>query len=296
MTLEIRCVLEAKASLGEGPVWSPREGLLYWVDILKGQVHWFDPERLEDRFFELDGTVGAIALCQEGGLLVALGSTLALVHPEVGSVEVIADPEHHLPRNRFNDGKCDRAGRFWIGSMDTDEASPSGALYCLDTDRSLTKVFSGVTIGNGLGWSPQNDVMYFTDSPLRKIYAMPFDLASAQVGPRRVFAELPVGGGFPDGLTVDAEGCVWGAHWDGGCLTRYSPDGQIDRVLELPVPRPTSLTFGGPDLATLYVTSARVGLSPEELSAAPLSGGVFAISGTGCQGLPEPAYGPRLSG
>jgi sugar lactone lactonase YvrE len=290
MTMEIRCVLEAEASLGEGPIWCPRKGLLYWVDILRGQIHWFDPESREDHFCELDETVGAVALRQEGGLLVALGSTLVFVDPEVGSIELIAAPERHLPRNRFNDGKCDRHGRFWIGSMDTDEVSPSGALYCLDTDRSLTRIFGDVTIGNGLGWSPENDVIYFTDSPLRTIYAMDFDLASARVGPRRVFAEIPAERGFPDGLTVDAEGCVWGAHWDGGCLTRYTPDGRIDRVLELPVPRPTSVAFGGADLDTLYVTSARVGLAPQALAAAPLSGGIFAISGIGCKGLPEPTY------
>lgn len=288
MKLEIHCVLEGQAALGEGPVWCGEDRLLYWVDILAGRVHRFDPASKKDRFVQFDGSVGAVALREAGGLLVAIDRSLVRSDGEGRGLEVLASPEDHLPTNRFNDGKCDRLGRFWVGSMNTDAASPTGSLYCLDTDRSLRTVLSGVTIGNGLGWSPSGDVMYFTDSPLRTIYAMDFEVASGRVGPKRTFAVVEPGRGVPDGLTVDSEGFVWSAHWDGACLSRYSPGGSLDSVVELPVPRPTSVAFGGPDLQTLYVTSARVGLGSEGLGAAPLSGGLFTIDGTGCTGLPEP--------
>jgi sugar lactone lactonase YvrE len=286
--LTIRCVLEAQAALGEGPLWCAESGLLYWVDILAGQVRRFDPASKTDRFVQFDGTVGAVALEEHGGLLVALGRSLVRSDSEGQVLEVLASADEHLPTNRFNDGKCDRLGRFWVGSMDMQESSPTGSLYCLDLDRSLRSVLPEVTIGNGLGWSPSGDVMYFTDSPLRTIYSMDFDGVTGRVGPKRTFAMVDPDRGFPDGLTVDTEGFVWSAHWEGGCLSRYSPGGALVSVVELPVPRPTSVAFGGPGLQTLYVTSARVGLGPERLAEAPLSGGLFAIDGTGCAGSPEP--------
>jgi sugar lactone lactonase YvrE len=233
--------------------------------------------------------VGAVVPRRRGGLVAAMQNGFKAVDPETGAVSLIANPEADKPGNRFNDGKCDRRGRFWAATMAIDTQPGEGSLYRLDTDGRVSRMDTGFHVSNGLGWSPDNRRFYFTDSGPKRIYVYDFDLEGGAVENRRTFVQVPDGVGVPDGLAVDAEGFVWSAHWDGWCVTRYDPDGKVDRVINLPVPRPTSCAFGGPDLTTLYITSARIRLSAGQLAEAPLSGSVFALQ-SGIRGLPEMPY------
>jgi sugar lactone lactonase YvrE len=220
---------------------------------------------------------------------VALRSGLHLLDFTGGGLERVCAPEPDRPENRLNDGRCDRQGRFWVGSMHDRGGSPTGSLYRIDPDHRSHRVRDGITVPNGLAWSPDGRVMYFTDTPSRTILAYDFDGDTGMPGASRVFARVPDGAGYPDGATVDAEGFLWSAHWDGWRVTRYAPDGRVDRVLELPVQRPTSCAFGGDRLDVLYVTSASNGLAPEDLARGPRAGGLFAGE-VGVCGLPEPRY------
>jgi len=282
-------VWEVATELGEGPVWSQREGALYWVDIKDPRVLRFTPSTGAREAFPMPAEIGCIALRERGGLVAALRSGFHFLDLEAGTVEPIVDPEPDLPGNRFNDGKCDRQGRFWAGSADQAEQDPSGPLHRVDHHHTVTRVHSGVVIANGFGWSPDNGTMYFTDSSRQIIDAFDFDAATGAIANRRVFAAVDEADGMPDGLAVDAAGFVWSAHWAGGRITRYSPDGTVDRVIELPVPNVTSLAFGGGNLDRLFVTTARLGLSDEQLGAAPLSGGLFVLD-VGVVGLPEERF------
>ena len=289
---DVSCVLAADDLLGEGPVWSERQGALYWVDIKRPALRRWTPGTGTGAVTDwpLPADVGSFALRTRGGAVVALRTGLHLLDLDSGALTAVCDPEEGRPENRFNDGKCDRRGRFWAGTMRDDESAPDGSLYRLDADHSCTRVLSGIICSNGLGWSPDGTTMYYTDTWTRRIDAVEFDPDTGALGARRVFARDDVPGeGVPDGLTVDSEGGVWSAKWDGWRVVRYAPDGSVDRVVPMPVQRPTSVAFGGPDLGTLYVTSARIGLDPAALRQAPRSGGLFALD-PGVRGLPEPEY------
>jgi sugar lactone lactonase YvrE len=286
--MDVRCAWDMRTILGEGPVWWPERDALLFVDIKKPAIHLWSAGG-ERKAWPMPCEVGCIALRAKGGLVAALRSGLALVELEPLAVTTIAAPEANLPGNRFNDGKCDPMGRLWAASMDDAEKNTSGAVWRLDADHSVTRGFDGFMVGNGLGWSPDGRTMYFTDSARRIIEARAYEPATGRFGPARVFARVAEDAGYPDGLTVDADGHVWSAHWDGWRVTRYRPDGTVERVVDMPVPRPTCPAFGGKDLATLYVTSASVGLSDEQLAAAPLSGALFAFE-PGVRGRPEPRF------
>lgn len=283
--MTVDCVLDARARLGEGPLWHPGEQALYWVDITAPALRRLDPASGRDESWPLPAAIGCFAFREAGGLVVALQTGLALLDPASGALTPLVRPAQEPPGNRFNDGKCDRAGRFFAGTMDDAEAACTGALYRLDPDLSLHHMRGDVFISNGLGWSSDDRVMYFTDSPRREIRAYDYDIATGAMTGERVFARIAPDAGFPDGLCVDAEDHVWSAHWGGARLTRWRPDGTIERVVPMPVPQPTSCCFGGPGLATLYVTSARKGLDEAALAAYPLSGGVFALE-PGVRGQP----------
>jgi sugar lactone lactonase YvrE/DNA-binding IclR family transcriptional regulator len=274
---DLRCVVPSNCFLGEGPVWSAAENRLYFVDILAPSVIAADPATGRFETKPMPELVGAVVPRARGGFVGALQGGFKGFAWRGDALETIAAPEAGKPGNRFNDGKCDRRGRFWAGTLAIDAVPGEGALYRLDADGRATRMDRGFHVSNGLGWSPDDRRMYFTDSGARRIYLYDFDLARGEIADRRIFVQLPEGGGVPDGLAVDAEGFVWSAHWDGWRVTRYDPDGKVDRVVEMPVPRPTSCCFGGPDLATLFVTSARIRLSARQLADAPLSGGVFAL-------------------
>ena len=283
------CVWSAAARLGEGPLWSPEEQRLYWVDILAGAIHSCVADGTDRRTVKVPGTIGCLALRRGGGAIAGLGRTLAFLDLESGGIERVATIEHELPGNRFNDGKCDRQGRFWAGTMDQALTHPTGTLYRIDDNLRVTAMVSGFVVTNGIAWSPDDRTLYVTDTVNRQILAFDFDRDSGDISGRRVFAQIPYSDGFPDGLTVSADGDVWSAHWDGWRITRYSPGGAIRQVFRMPVPRPTSCMFGGADLSTLYVTSAADGLPDDALAAAPLSGALFAIP-TDTVGLPETRF------
>jgi len=280
--------IPAEASVGEGPVWSVAENALYWVDVPDGTVHRFEPGSGATRRWQLPSEVGCIALRAGGGAIAALRTGFALVDLDTGEVRHLEDPEADEPRTRFNDGKCDRRGRFWAGTMDLDERAPLGALYRFTGPGHCHRVLSGIGLSNGLGWSPDDRTMYHTDSLTAVIMAYDYDIDSGTPRSPRPFAVDPQPA-VPDGLAVDADGCVWSVKWDGWRVVRYTPGGRVDREVALPVGQPTSCTFGGADLDVLFVTSAREGLGQAALADQPLAGSVFAIS-AGVQGLPEPLY------
>jgi len=286
---DVVSVVPSTAFLGEGPTWLASERRLAFVDILAPAVIIADPADGSFHVHQTPELVSAVVPRSRGGFVVAAQTGLKTFDPGTGRLTIIAAPEADKPGNRFNDGKCDRRGRFFAGTLAIDTTPGHGSLYSLDADGRSALIDSGFHIANGLGWSPDDKSFYFTDSGARRIYIYDYDLCTGAMARRRTFVDVPEGVGIPDGLTVDAEGFVWSAHWDGWCITRYDPDGKVDRVINLPVPRPTSCCFGGPDFATLYVTSARIRLSAQQLAEAPLSGSVFAVQ-PGVHGLPETAF------
>jgi sugar lactone lactonase YvrE len=282
---EVRCVVDLRATVGEGPVWDDRALVLWWVDIKTPRLFRFDPASGENRAWPMPERIGCVIPREAGGLVGAFKTGFKWIDPKTGTVTPITDPEPDRTGNRFNDGKCDRFGRLFAGTMDDAEVESTGTLYRLDPDLRVHVVRRGVQLSNGLDWSPDDRLMYYTDSPRRLIWVYDYDRDRGVLANERVFARIPDDAGVPDGLCVDAEGFVWSAHWGGSRITRYAPDGGIDRVLEMPVPQPSSCTFGGPGLATLYVTSAAIGMTEADFAKAPHGGGLFAVE-VGVRGQP----------
>ena len=288
---EIEIVVPGPDQLGESPVWSVREQALYWVDIRAPAVHRLDPSTGAVRSMAAPAMVGSIGLRGvAGGLLAAMQDGFHTLDHASGAREAVHDPESHLPEQRFNDGRTDRRGRYWAGTMRIERRAPTGALYRLDPDRRCTRVREGISIPNSICWSPDDRVMYFADTPHAEILAFPFDLDDGAIGEPRRFADLSAGPGRPDGSTVDADGCLWNAEFGGGRVVRYTPDGRVDCAIAVPASQVTSCAFGGPGLDTLYITSARMNLSSERLAAEPAAGALFAVR-PGVTGLPEPEWG-----
>lgn len=275
--------------LGEGPLWHPIENCLYWVDIVTATLNCFDPTTKDIKQFKLPSQIGSIGWRAKGGLIAALSDRFVSIDTKTGTTQTIAAPLQQEHNVMFNDGKCDRQGRFWAGTKDIAEKNPIGSLYCLDITGKATKMLNGFTVSNGIAWSIDDRQMYICDSPQRQIYRYDFDPVEGRLGKFKIFAQIPEDAGFPDGLTVDSENYVWSCHWDGWQITRYKPTGEVDAIIPMPVPRPTSCCFGGPDLKTLYVTSASVRLPASALVDAPQSGMLFALE-TDIKGLVEPAY------
>jgi sugar lactone lactonase YvrE len=290
-SLSVECVLREEAIVGESPVWCPTEQALFWVDITGQKIHRFHPATGASDTFHLPEPVTALALRAKGGLVLSLKKDFALFDLESQQLTYLGDPEKDKPDNRFNDAKCDRQGRFWAGTMgDVHWDAPSGALYRLDADGTISCHQTEVICANGMGWSPDNRVMYFTESFRYAICAYDFDAETGSIANRRVFASVDKSSGaFPDGLTVDAEGHVWSVHNAVGRVVRYTPGGEIERTIELPVPRPCGCVFGGEQLDTLYITTARETLTPDDIARYPLSGSLFAAV-PGAPGIPEPLF------
>jgi sugar lactone lactonase YvrE len=293
----VTCVAETQSIAGESPIWSTAENCLYCVDHQGRKIHRYRPTnepgetpagRIET--FDLPDIVTAIAPRKNGGLIIALHQHFAFFDPDTGKLEKLVNPEPDLPDNRFNDGKCDRRGRFWAGTMGEQAwDQPCGSLYRFGADRKPMKLVEGVRCSNGLDWSPDNRTFYYAESFAYKIWAYDFDIDSGALSNRRLFASMdPKLGAFPDGLTVDTEGYVWNAQPVFGRITRYDPSGRIDRIVETPASWCTSCIFGDADLKTMYVTSARESLSPAEIEGEPLSGAIFAFrpGATGIAGVP----------
>ena len=266
-------IVDAKAFLGEGPVWDARIGRLAWVDILEGRLHLTASDG-DTRTIQLPGAVGCLVPRASGGWVVALADGFWSVS-DAGVAERLVDVQSDRPDLRFNDGKCDPAGRFWAGTMALDHRPGAGALYRLDPDLSVHRMVDGVAISNGIDWSPDGRTMYYVDTPTHRIDRFAFDTGTGAISDRRPFATIDPADGNPDGLTVDAEGAVWLALWDGWTVRRYLPDGSMDREIRLPVSEVTCPAFGGPDLDELYITSAWELLGETQHAAEPLAGGLF---------------------
>lgn len=288
---EVKCLWPAAATLGEGPVWCPREAALYWVDIKAPALHRFRPSDGDTTSWVMPERIGWVIERANGEGLVAGFKERGFVFltPGTMAVEVIGQPEPDYPENRFNDAKADAAGRIWAGTMDDSEREASGSLYRLDPNLDWEKVDDGYVVTNGPALSPDERVLYHTDTFEGRIYA--FDLsADGRLADKRVFAQIPEGDGYPDGMTCDTEGGLWVAHWGGWRISRFKPDGEVDRVIEMPVGQVTSCAFGGENYDRFFVTSASIGLSDEDLEQQPLAGGLFEVE-TGMTGLPPGQFG-----
>ncbi len=287
--MTVECVVDARNRLGEVPVWDVAEQALYWVDIEGKLLQRLTPATGTVDRWQMPERIACFALRENGGLIVAFASGIAFYDLDTGAIDWIAKPEAHIPTTRFNEGKCDRQGRFWAGTMDDRLTEHSGALYRVDPDRSVTKVLDGIGISNTMVWSLDDTEFYFADTLDGVIDRFDYDPATGAIANRRRIVDLAGTGIGPDGSTIDAEGYLWNAQWDGWRLARYAPDGTLDRIVELPVQKPTSCMFGGPDLRTLYVTSAIWDLTPEQLRDQPQAGGLFALD-VGIGGVPETRF------
>ena len=287
---ETRCVWNARAKLGEGPLWNADERALYWVDIERPAILRLRIDDGRTDVYPMPQKIGCIAFREQGGLVAGFQSGFAFVDLQLQEVTPIADPEEDLPGNRFNDGKCDARGRFWAGTMDDACRQPTGALYRLDPDGTIHRMDDGYVITNGPAWSPDGRILYHNDTLQRTVFAFDCDPRTGDIDHKRVFARLSEADGYPDGMTVDSEGGLWLAHWGGSRVTRFTPNGHVDRVVRLPASQVTSCTFGGSDLRTLYVTTARKGLDAATLLDEPLAGGLFAVE-VDIPGLPANRFG-----
>jgi sugar lactone lactonase YvrE len=287
---EVVRVIRTRAQAGECPVWNEEEQAIYWTDVLDERIHRFYPETGMHDTFNMDVSVSGIGLRSRGGLVLATWKGFAFWDEQTTDLEIFSNPPEEQEGSRFNDAAVDRKGRFWAGAWGgMGKLDPTNKLYRLDPDGSIKTMETGIIISNGIGWSPDNETMYFTDSPRRTIYAYDFDFPSGEIDNRRIFAKLPEEEGEPDGLAVDSEGFVWSARWDGWKITRFDPEGSIEREIHLPVQRPTSCTFGGPGLDELYITTASVGLTTKELNNQPLAGDLIKLQ-TEFKGDIEPKY------
>ena len=275
--MQAELCFRAQAQLGEGPVWDERVNCLYWVDIMAGDLHSFCPATQQNRTWQLGQPVGTAVLRQSGGLVLALRDGFAFFDTDRGMLTPIADPEAHLPGNRFNDGRCDANGRFWAGTMALTMARGAGALYRIDPDLAVHTMLTGVTISNGIAWSQDQRTMYYVDTAPRTVTAFAFDAETGWMGNGRVILRIPASMGYPDGMTIDRDGKLWIAHYDGGCVRRWDPEtGKVLTAVQVAASKVTACTFGGPDLNILYITTAVQEMSAAQRAAEPLAGSLFA--------------------
>jgi sugar lactone lactonase YvrE len=283
----VQCIADVHAVLGEGPIWVGRESALYWLDIKGRKIF-----RLgDDGAFQQWPTpmrVGSIAPRKSGGFIAGTDEGIAIIDPSAERFDIVANPEANLLGNRFNDGKVDRRGRFWAGTMDDQEQAATGTLYCFGSNLEWLAVDKDYKVTNGPAFSPDGATMYHNDSARQVTYAFDLD-AAGTASNRRTFLQFGPGDGYPDGMTVDSEGCLWIAFWDGWCIRRYSPKAEWVETVRMPVQRPTSCTFGGGDLDRLYVTSASIGLDEDALKMQPNAGGLFMLT-PGARGLADVPY------
>lgn len=276
--------------LGEAPVWDAQNETLLWVDIIERQIHAWEPGSGRHRELRADLSVGAVVPRAAGGAVAAVSQGFAYVDVDRAQIEQFADLGLADSSIRMNDAKCDRHGRFWAGTMSETLAEGAGALYRLDPDGTLTLVVPEVTVSNGLDWSPDDRTMYFIDTLRYGIDAFDFDSGSGSISNRRRLVDIDEREGLADGLTVDADGCIWVALCFGGVVRRYTPDGRLDRSVRLPVTMTTSCAFGGDGYRTLYITTGRSALGDEERRRQPLAGSVFRTE-PGVTGLPSTPFG-----
>ena len=299
MSVTVSVAVPSADVLGEGAYWDAERGLLWWVDVPQpSRLSSLDPASGAVRHYAMPEMITSVRALKDGtGLIVACHSGISRFDFRTGKLTHLLDPEPQQPYNRSNDGGTDARGRFWFGTMQNNVApngagidliAAAGTLYRLDPDLTLTPFETGIWISNTICWSPDNRTMYFCDTASGVISAYDFDLDDGIVSNKRDFAKFDRGA--PDGSTVDAEGCLWNARWDGGCVVRFTPRGEVDRVIDLPVAKVTSCAFAGPDLSDLYITTARYGMSEADRAGAPESGHLF-VCRPGVKGIVAPAFG-----
>ena len=276
------------ALLGEGTVWIAEEQALYWVDIKGKFVHRYHPESGGQNSWPMPEEIGCLIPREKGGFVAGFQNGLAFVNLETDAIEKLGFPESDVPGNRINDGKADAQGRIWLGTMDNNERERTGALYRVDADQSCHKMDDGYAITNGPAFSPDGRTLYHTDTLKKTIYA--FDLATdGSISNRREHIVIADDAGYPDGMNTDAEGYLWVGHYNGWRVTRFAPNGSVDRVIEMPVGANTNIAFGGPDLETLYVSTAAKQLDAAALAQQPLAGALFEVH-VGVKGMPPGRY------
>jgi sugar lactone lactonase YvrE len=292
--LSAELVLDAKAMLGEGSIWHPEENKLYWVDIEGKALHIYDPVSNEDKQFPVNARIGTVVPVQGGGALVALQNGIYKMNTKTGKLSFVNNPLPDTTNLRFNDGKCDPAGRFWVGTMALDSRRKGGVLYRMDKDKSIHQVLDSVSISNGIVWTADKKTMYYNDTPTGTIQAFDYDDKTGTITNRRVAVRIPRGNGAPDGMTIDADGNLWVALWGGGIVGKFNPvSGELLQKVKVPAPNVSSCAFGGKNLETLYITTARAWVNADKLKEFPLSGGLFLVK-PGVRGVPAEFYKGKL--
>jgi len=287
---EVEHIISVQDEVGETPIWIPDEKAMYWVDLEGSAVHRYEPAGGARKDWALDVGVTALARRASGKWLLATKTGLAFWDQETNVSEIIVDPVADIEAMRLNDTAVDRQGRLVAGTANVQDFDTSdGVIYRLDTDLSLHAIDDGYAISNGMGFSPDGTILYVTDMFHNRIIALDYDIASGTVSNKRTFVEIPSDTGLPDGLTVDADGFVWSAHWAGSRVTRYDPDGTIERQISVPVTNATSLGFGGAEMNELYITTAWFFMNEEERKVQPRAGDVFRVK-TDITGLVEPQF------
>ncbi|MFV0593785.1 MAG: SMP-30/gluconolactonase/LRE family protein [Draconibacterium sp.] len=274
----VELVIDSKSELGEGAIWNYRTGELMWVNIKGKILNFYNPSTGFNKEMLTGQMIGTVVPTESGQVLVALQNGIYTLNPETGSKKLLADPEADKPDNRFNDGKCDPAGRFWAGTLSLTGEKKAAALYRLDADTSVHKMIDGVGTSNGIVWSADKTHMYYIDTPTRKVMGYDYDNETGDISNPKVAVEIPDGVGSPDGMTIDADRNLWIALWGGSAVGCFNPEtGELVRKIEVPAKNVTSCAFGDADLGTLYITTAREATSNEDLQKFPHAGGVFKI-------------------
>ncbi len=290
--MKIEQLVDCNTTLGEGPLWDVEQQRIYWIDSFGNKVFRATAEGTEVETWDVPDKIGSMALRKDGkGAVIALRTGIHLLDFASGEIELVVDPEADLESTRLNDGKVDKQGRFVVGSMDMKEEAPNGSLYRLDTDFGCHRLLGEIMVSNGPCWSPDGNTFYFTDTWSEDIWAFDYDQDAGTLSNKRTLCSTRGQDGVPDGSTVDAEGYLWNAQVYGGYVVRYAPDGSVDRRIEMPVKKVTSVMFGGPDLDLLYVTSMAKPPLPHLPEDGPLGGSLFVIRNLGVRGIPEPRFG-----
>ena len=275
---EVKLTHKIKAKLGEGAFWDNRDQRLFWVDIIGLKVHIYDPETRINKSFPTPSMVGTVVPGNNDKAVIALVDGIYILNTLDGEISLLSDVEADMTYNRFNDGKCDPNGNLWVGSMHFDQSLPKANLYKVDGKGNAVKMLDSITISNGIVWTKDSRTMYYIDTPTGQIRAYDFDADNSSISNERIAVEVPVGLGFPDGMTIDEEDKLWVGLWNGNAVARFDPvSGKLMSKIEVPAHNVTSCSFGGSDFETLYITTSSLDMTEEEQARYPLAGSLFEV-------------------